>query len=229
MNTVRFGIYTGTIWVLVSLALIEFSISGGSHTAWVELDFRPLTCAVMLVVNALGHGGFFAPLVQFAEYGLPTDLPHVAGCLLLSFIDGFVSGFLIAIFYNLITIIRENSPARPALYFGIAAGIVLSISSALLALTVTEYGMCIVSFDFTIRPLWLFFTFAPIEAGHAYAVLKESYILFPANLTGALWWALWGVIDGFVWGTILAYAYLRLRIRVTDKVPDNKDCPLGKS
>lgn len=214
------------------MALIEFSITGGTHMAWVELDFRPLTCAVMLIANALGQGEFFAPLVRFAEHGLPTDLSHVSGCLLLSFADGFVSGFLIAILYNLITIIRENSPARPALYFGIAAGIALGISSGLLALTVTEYGVQTESFDFTIRPLWLFFTFAPIEAGRAYAVFavfRESYIYFPETRIGALWWALWGVIDGFVWGTILAYVYLRLRIRVTGKIPEKKDCPLGKS
>jgi len=217
------------IWVLVSLALIEFSISGGSHTAWVELDYRPLTCAVMLIANAVGQGEFFTPLVQFAEHGLPTDLLHVAGCLPLSFADGFVSGFLIAVFYNLIAIVRESSPVRKALYFGTAAGIVLGISSGLLALTVIDYVMGIESFDFTIRPLWLFFTFAPIEAGRAYEVLKESYIFFPANRTGALWWALWGIVDGFFWGTIIAYAYLKLRIRVTDNIPDKKDCPLGKS
>ncbi len=211
MNTLRFGIYAGAAWALVSLILIILSIAGGADASWVELDFRPLTWGTLLIADGLGFSSSFRQVALYAEYGLPIEPVLLAVSLLLAFADGFVSGFLIALLYNLISIIREGSKPLPALYFGIAAGIVLGICSGMLALVGIMYGFLITSFDFTVRPVWALFTLIPEPGSETYTALKDSYIYFPKQYAGALWWALWGFADGFIAGTVLAFIYTRTR------------------
>ena len=52
MNAIRFGIYAGVIWAIVSVVLIEISVMNGSEIAWVELDFRFLTGIVLIIIHA---------------------------------------------------------------------------------------------------------------------------------------------------------------------------------
>lgn len=211
MNTLRFGTYAGAAWALGSLMLIIFSIAGGSDASWVELDFRPLTWGTLLIANVLGLEYPFRQIALYAQYGFPIEPVLVAASLLLAFADGFVSGFLIALLYNLISIIREAGKPHPALYFGVAAGVMLGICSGLLALVGIEYGFLITSFDFTVRPVWALFTLVPDPGITAYTVLSDSYLYFPKSYIGALVWTGWGFTDGFIWGVVIAYIYLIAR------------------
>lgn len=212
MNTVRFGFYAGAVWALVSLILIIISLMNGDSTAWVELDFRPLTESVMLAASAFGGEPAFSRIILYAETGLPITPIHVALCVILAFGDGFASGFLIALLYNLISILREKSKPLPAMYFGVAAGIVLGISSGLLALTGIEYGINILSFDFTVRPVWgIFFALSGVVTAESLDTLRQSYTYFPGTYSGALAWAGWGFIDGFIGGLAISFIYIRLK------------------
>ncbi|MEQ9619811.1 MAG: hypothetical protein RIG61_11660 [Deltaproteobacteria bacterium] len=212
MNTLRFGLYAGAAWALVSLILVIISLMNGDTSAWVELDFRPLTESVMLVADAFGGESAFSRIILYAETGLPITPVHVALCAIIAFADGFASGFLIALLYNLISIIRENSKPLPAIYFGAATGVVLGISSGLLALTGIEYGLNIQSFDFTVRPVWgIFSALSGTAAAESLETLRRSYIYFPGSYPGALAWAGWGFIDGFIGGLLISFVYVKLK------------------
>lgn len=211
MNTIRFGIYAGAAWTLGSLILIIFSVVGGLDASWVELDLRPVTWGALLIADALGFEYPFTQVALYAQYGFSIEPVLVAVSLVLAFVDGFVSGFLIAILYNLISIIREEGKPHPALYFGISAGVVLGICSGLLALVGIRYGFEITSFDFTVRPIWALFTYVPDPGAAAYTVLSDSYLYFPKSYLGVLAWTGWGFVDGFIWGVVVAFIYLIVR------------------
>lgn len=220
MNTLRFGIYAGAAWALGSLILIIFSVVIGADASWVELDLRPLTWGALLVADALGLEYPFRQVALYAQYGFPVEPVLVAVSLALAFADGFVSGFLIAILYNLISIIREGGKPLPALYFGVASGVVLGICSGLLALAGIAYDFQITTFDFTVRPVWMLFTYVPDPGIAAYTALGDSYLYFPETYLGVLEWAGWGFVDGFIWGVVIAYIYLAAR-----KLFRKKDTP----
>lgn len=212
MNTIRFGFYAGALWALVSLLLVIISLINGDSAAWVELDFRPLTESVMLIASAVGAESVFSPIILYAETGLPITPLHVSLSAILAFADGFASGFLIALFYNLISIIREGSKPLPALYFGIATGVVLGISSGLLALTGIEYGLKITSFDFTVRPVWgIFSVMSATLTSESIEAIQRSYTYFPKTYSGAFVWTVWGFIDGLIGGLVISFIYFRLR------------------
>ena len=212
MKTVRFGFYAGAAWALVSFILIIISLMNGDSTAWVELDFRPLTEIVMLSGSAFDVESAFSRIILYAETGLPLTPLHITLCLILAFADGFASGFLIALIYNLISIIREKSKPRRTIYFGVAAGIVLGVSSGLLALTGIKYDINILYFDFTVRPVWgIFFALSGLPTNESIETLRQSYTYFPSTYSGALAWAGWGFIDGFIGGLAISFIYLRLR------------------
>jgi hypothetical protein len=212
MNTLRFGIYAGALWALVSLILIAASELIGYRFAWVELDFRMLSGALLLAAKALGSGDSVSGFAFYAETGLPVTPLHVISCAAVSFADGFASGVVIALIYNAITRGSSGSIFRKAVSFGIAAGIVLGISSGLLALTCTAYGVGIESFDFTVRPVWAaFHVWSRLGVPDFLLPLRDSYIYFPEDSTGALAWAAWGFIDGLVEGTVIAYLFFKVR------------------
>ncbi|MGH7850954.1 MAG: hypothetical protein ACREOP_11690 [Thermodesulfobacteriota bacterium] len=212
MKTLRFGIYAGALWALVSLVLIAASVLMAYRLAWVELDFRVLSGTLLLAADALGFGESLSGIAIYADTGLPVTPLHVTACAALSFADGFVSGVIIAIVYNALTGNRRISLIRKALSFGIAAGITLGIASGLLALTSMAYGLAIVSFDFTVRPVWVtFYILTKTGMPGVLYPLWDSYVYFPARYAGALAWAGWGFIDGLAEGAVIAYLYLRIR------------------
>lgn len=212
MKTLRFGIYAGALWALVSLTLIAGSLLVGYRMAWVELDFRTLTCAFLLSADAMGFASQVSGVAFFAETGLPITPLHVISCLAISFADGFTSGAIIALIYNMLAGWKGGSAVRKSLYFGIAAGIALGIASGLLALTRTAYGVGITSFEFTVRPVWVtFYLLSKTGMPGFLSALRDSYIYFPGDHAGALAWAAWGFIDGFIEGAVLAYLFLKVR------------------
>jgi hypothetical protein len=212
MKILRFSLYAGIIWALVSLVLITASILAGDRMAWVELDFRTLTCTVLLAANALGLAPHVSRVAFFAETGLPITPLHVVPCLALSFADGFTSGAIIALVYKLLTGGRDGSALAKALTFGVSAGIALGISSGLLAVTREAYGVGISSFEFTVRPVWvMFYLLSKSRIPWSLHALRDSYIYFPKGYTGALVWTAWGFIDGLIEGAVISYIYLRVR------------------
>lgn len=212
MKTLRFGIYAGALWALVSLVLISASMLMGYRMAWVELDFRTLTCAFLLAADAMGLAARVSGVAFFAETGLPVTPLHVVSCLLISFADGFASGVIIALLYNLLARGKTQGTSRKVLCFGIAAGIALGIASGLLALTRTAYGVGITSFEFTVRPVWvMFYLLSKTGMPGFLSALRDSYIYFPVDCAGALAWAAWGFIDGLIEGAVIAYLFLKVR------------------
>jgi hypothetical protein len=212
MKTLRFGIYAGIIWTLVSLMLIAASVIIGYRFAWVELDYRILSGTVLLAAKALGMGDAVSGLAFYAETGLPVTPVHVISCAALSFADGFTSGLVIALVYNSLGVGKGGSGVMKSVCFGIAAGAALGIASGLLALTCRAYGVGITSFDFTVRPVWVtFHVWSKLGIPDFLIPLWNSYMYFPKSFSGALAWALWGFIDGLVEGSVLAYVFLKLR------------------
>ncbi len=212
MNPVRFGLYAGILWTVVSLALVSASIIIGYRLAWVELDYRILSGTFLLNAKYLGMGGAVSGLAFYAETGLPETPLHVISCAALSFADGFTSGLLIAIIYNALAAGKSGTVLSKSLSFGIAAGITLGIASGLLALACMAYGVGIESFDFTVRPVWLtFHVWSRLGIPDFLVPLRDSYMYFPKTLSGALEWAGWGFIDGLIEGSVIAYLYLRIR------------------
>ena len=212
MKTLRFGIYAGGLWALVSVTLIAASVLMGYRLAWVELDFRILSGSLLLAADALGFGESVRSFAIYADTGLPVTPLHVTACAALSFVDGFTSGVIIALVYNMLTGRKEPGTARKAACFGIAAGITLGIASGLLALTCMVYGVGIVSFDFTVRPVWVtFYLLSKTGMPEILSPIRDSYMYFPGDYTGALAWAAWGFVDGLVGGAALAYLFLKFR------------------
>jgi hypothetical protein len=128
MKPLRFGIYAGALWALVSLILIIASVLIGYRFAWVELDFRILSGSFLLAADALGFGESLSGIAYYADTGLPVTPLHVTACAALSFADGFMSGVIIALVYNMLTGRKEQCAACKAAYFGIAAGVTLHAS-----------------------------------------------------------------------------------------------------
>ncbi len=212
MKTLRFGIYAGIIWALVSLILIAASVLAGLRLAWVELDFRILSGSFLLAAKALGFGDAVSGLASYADTGLPMTTLRVTACAALTFADGFTSGVIIALIYNLLAGGKGGSTLGKTLSFGIASGITLGIASGLLALASMAYGLNIVSFDFTVRPVWVtFYLLSKTGMPGFLFPLMNSYMYFPNGPAGALAWAAWGFIDGLVEGAVLAYLFLTFR------------------
>lgn len=212
MNPVRFGIYAGILWTIVSLVLVAASVIIGYRFAWVELDYRILSGTFLLAAKYLGMGDAVSGLAFYAETGLPETPVHIILCATLSFVDGFASGLLIAIIYNALAPGKGGTILGKSLSFCIAAGITLGIASGLLALTCMAYGVGIESFDFTVRPVWLtFHAWSRLGIPDFLTPLRDSYMYFPGDITGALGWAAWGFIDGLVEGAVIAYIYMKIR------------------
>ena len=212
MSTLKSGIYGGVIWAGVSLFLIVLSFAQGDYTSWVELDFRPLTGAALLAAEALGQSSLFQNLISYAQNGMPINPFNITVSALLSFADGFLSGFLIALLYNLIN--GNSTPGFSVLSFGLSFGIVFGICSGMLAAVSVVYAFNLETFDFGIKPLFLLFT--ELEEFFRDEFLfkaRESYIYFPKSFSGVFYWTLWGFLDGFSGGTACAYIYKVLRGR----------------
>lgn len=207
MRPLRFGIYAGIFWSLASLLLVVLSALGGSVTSWTELDFRPLTEIVLLAGDFLGYGGAFDTVIRYAEYGVPITLPSVAAALLTAGIDGFAAGVIAAIVYNAISAGRPLGAAGKALAFGVGLGVALGVSSFLLSAVAIEYDFDMTEFDFTIRPVWLALTALP----EALPSLRDSYLIFPENYSGAAAWGAWGFVDGFIGGFAGAYVVIKIK------------------
>ena len=208
MNAIRFGVYAGVIWAIVSVILIEVSVINGADIAWVELDFRFLTGIVLILIHAADMGASVSQLIHYAQFGMPINAINVIFAIVSGFIDGFVSGFFIVIYYNLISILFERRDLPTSLKFGVATGKVFGICSGLLGLVSMYYNFQITSFSFSIRPVFLAFMALPDSA---LGSLRESYLLFPHTYWGVIEWTLWGFVDGFIAGAILALIFLKIR------------------
>ena len=212
MNAIRFGIYAGILWAGASLLLIEISVLNGAPTAWVELDFRFLSGITLIVLHSFNMGENISTVISYAQLGMPINALNIIIVGITGFIDGFVSGFFIAIFYNFLSIISEGKKFPTTIKFGIATGIVLGICSGLLALISTLYNFEITSFDFSIRPVFLgLMTLSDIFETSAINAVSESYLIFPHAYRGVIEWTLWGFVDGFIGGAILSFLYLKTK------------------
>ena len=215
MKPLRFAIYAGTIWASGSLLLILVSLAEGSPTAWVELDLRPLTGIALLAGDLVGLGPRFGAIISYAEYGMPINPVNVVSALLLAFADGFASGYLLALIFNLFTgklsTVKNTSAGFSVLTFGLSAGIVFGLCSGILAMLSVAYGLDIETFDFSVRPLFMTFMLVPEPgAGGFVHTAKRSYMIFPHGYTGVIAWTVWGFIDGFIGGAAGAYIYKKL-------------------
>ena len=215
MKPLRFAIYAGAVWASGSLLLILVSMAEGSPTSWAELDLRPLTGIVLLAGELLGHGTSFGAIISYAENGMTINPVNVLSALLLAFADGFTSGFVLAVIYNLFTGGPVSDKVTRAgfsvLTFGASAGIVFGLCSGILALVSVAYGLDIETFDFSVRPLFMTFMLVPEpEAGAFVHTAKRSYMLFPHEYTGVIAWTIWGFLDGFIGGAAGAYIYKKL-------------------
>lgn len=208
MNAIRFGIYAGIIWTALSLILIEMSVLDGASSAWVELDFRFLTGLTLTILHWLDLGDSVYEIIQYAQFGLPISAVNVTIAAFLGFIDGFASGFFIAIYFNAISIIFERYDLPATLKFGVATGKVFGICSGLLGLVTMYYNFSIKSFDFSIRPIFLFFSAIPETS---LTSIKDSYMLFPHTYWGVVEWTLWGFVDGFIGGAAICFLLLYIR------------------
>jgi len=215
MNALRFAIYTGIIWALASVLLIELSVMEGAQTAWVELDFRFLSGIVLVILHSFGFEEALSQLIYYSQYGMPINAANVITAIITGFIDGYVSGFFIAIFYNFLSIISEGKNFPTTIKFGIATGIVLGICSGLLAWVSLLYGFEIESFGFAIRPMFLIFLglsdFSLLSDGSLLQSLSNSYLLFPDDGAGILKWSLWGFVDGSIGGLIVSFLFLSIK------------------
>jgi len=77
------------------------------------------------------------------------------------------------------------------------------------------YSFEITSFDFAIRPVFLIFSAVShipqnIDGSFLSAAI-ESYSMFPLNYGGVIEWTLWGFVDGFIGGTILAFIFISIK------------------
>ncbi len=208
MNAIRFGVYAGIIWALVSVVLIEISVINGSETAWVELDFRLLSGLVLIVLYGLDLSASASQIINISQYGMPVNALNSIAAIGSGFIDGFLSGFFIAIYYNLISIIFERRNLPASLKFGVATGTVFGFCSGLLGLVSMYYNFQVEAFSFSIRPVFVAFTALPESFLTA---LRESYLLFPHTYWGVIEWTLWGFVDGFIGGAVLCYVYLKIK------------------
>jgi len=215
MNAIKFGVYTGVIWAIASGLLIELSVINGSMTAWIELDFRFLSSIVFIILNYVGHKEGLSQLIYYSQYGMPINAVNVIIVIITGFIDGYVSGFFIAIFYNFLSIISEGKNFPKTIKFGIAVGIVLGICSGLLAWVSMLFSFEITSFGFAIRPMFLFFLglaeLSLVTAGSALLYISNSYLIFPYSTGGVFIWAMWGFVDGLIGGVIVSYLFLRAK------------------
>jgi hypothetical protein len=215
MNAIRFGIYTGILWAGASLLLIEVSILNGAPTAWVELDFRFLSVIILIILHAFDLGANLSAVISYSQFGIPITALNTIIALITGFIDGFLSGFFIAIFYNFLSIISEGRKFPATIKFGIATAIVLAICSGLLAIVSMLYNFEITSFGFAIRPVYLTFLGIPslvqIPEGSLLSSAMESYLMFPHGYGGVIGWTLWGFVDGFIGGTILAFIFMSIK------------------
>ncbi len=215
MNAIRFATYTGIIWALASVLLIEISVMEGAPTAWVELDFRFLSGITLVLLHSLDVGGSLSELIDYMQYGMPISAINVIIAIITGFIDGFASGFFIAIFYNFLSIISEGKNFPTTIKFGIATGIVLAICSALLALVSIQYNFEIESFGFAIRPMFLIFlgisNIIQIVDGSTLGAISESYLIFPISGRGVVEWGLWGFVDGLIGGILVAFLFTRIK------------------
>ncbi len=215
MNAIRFGIYTGILWAGASLLLIEVSILNGAPTAWVELDFRFLSGIILIILHAFDLGANLSAVISYSQFGMPITALNTIIALITGFIDGFLSGFFIAIFYNFLSIISEGRKFPTTIKFGIATAIVLAICSGLLAIVSMLYNFEITSFGFAIRPVYLTFlgisSLVQIPEGSLLSSAMESYLMFPHGYGGVIGWTLWGLVDGFIGGTILAFIFISIK------------------
>ena len=215
MNAIRFGIYTGILWAGASLLLIEVSILNGAPTAWVELDFRFLSGIILIILHAFDLGANLSAVISYSQFGMPITALNTIIALITGFIDGFLSGFFIAIFYNFLSNISEGRKFPSTIKFGIATAIVLAICSGLLAIVIMLYNFEITSFGFAIRPVYLTFlgisSLVQIPEGSLLSSAMESYLMFPHGYGGVIGWTLWGLVDGFIGGTILAFIFISIK------------------
>ncbi len=209
MNKLRFAAISGGLWAGLSLVLVLIAIVQGKSTGYVEVDFRPLTSLYLLITNPLESSRYIALVSQF---GFPITGLHTAISVITGFIDGFTSGYLIALFYNLLS--QENEPGmvQIALTFGISAGIVFALTSALLALVTIVYSFQVPGIEYNLRPLALVFKMLGVVPGvELLAPVLNSYALYPATASGVFMWALWGFIDGLIGGAVAACLYLWIK------------------
>jgi len=211
MRPIRFATYSGIVWACATLLLVVISMSQGDVFSWVELDFRPLTGTLLIASEALGLGSHFWQIISYAENGMPITPVNIILSTLLGFMDGFVSGALIALIYNFFQG-KKAAPGFSVLSFALSFGIVFGLCSGLIAIVSVEYALRLETFDFSIRPLFLIFT--QLEEFFRNEFLykaRESYLFFPKSYSGVFYWILWGFLDGFAGAAAGAFIYTKIK------------------
>jgi len=212
MHPLRFGIYAGVIWLLVSLSLVVLSILSGYHLSLVELDFRLFSSAVLIFAWISSLEIYFTKSIEYVQFGFPIKTINVLIASLLGFVDGFLSGFLIAQTYNMLVKRFGRFKSSNITYFGISAGIILGIASGLIAWISILYRFELDSFGYSLRPLSIIFSATSrIYGGELLPTIQNSYSYFPNDSVGVILWSFWGFLDGMIGGLILAVLFITIK------------------
>jgi len=194
ISALRLGLLIGVIWSLLSIALVGIAYFSHMKMALLELDFRLLTALFLSLAWILDLQAHFSSLIKVAEHGFPFTSQNILLSLSLGFVDGFADGVLI----------RVN-----VLNFSISTGIVFGLSSLLLALVTYLYDYGPELYGYNYRPLSLVLMLLErinVLEG-AGTLFRHSYSNFPECPSGILEWLGWGMVDGFIIGSIVAFLY----------------------
>ena len=195
MKPFSFALIVGRIWAVVSLSIVLIALFQGMNRAYVELDFRLFSGFVLLFGWIFDIKEFFSPFLSYAN-GYEINFINTFYAALIGFVDGFASGYLIAVIFNFVRKLTLNK----LFLFTLSCGVVFGLCSYLLALVNIIYDLGYDSFDFSIRPVYImqFLINSFVYSGLA----LDSYINFPHSYSGCISWLLWGFVDGFLGGVI---------------------------
>jgi len=209
ISALRLGLLIGVIWSLLSIALVGIAYFSHMKMALLELDFRLLTALFLSLAWILDLQAHFSSLIKVAEHGFPFTSQNILLSLSLGFVDGFADGVLIGWIYNLLQNLRKSTIRVNVLNFSISTGIVFGLSSLLLALVTYLYDYGPELYGYNYRPLSLVLMLLErinVLEG-AGTLFRHSYSNFPECPSGILEWLGWGMVDGFIIGSIVAFLY----------------------
>ena len=209
ISALRLGLLIGVIWSLLSIALVGIAYFSHMKMALLELDFRLLTALFLSLAWILDLQAHFSSLIKVAEHGFPFTSQNILLSLSLGFVDGFSDGVLIGWIYNCLQHYRKSINSFNVLNFGISTGIVFGLSCLLLALVTYLYDYGPELYGYNYRPLSLVLMLLErinVLEG-AGTLFRHSYSNFPECPSGILEWLGWGMVDGFIIGSIVAFLY----------------------
>jgi hypothetical protein len=207
ISVLKLGLLIGIFWSLLSIALVEIAYLYHMKMALLELDFRPVTTLFLSLAWVFDLQAHFSPLIRAAEHGFSFTLQNIFISSFLGFIDGFADGVLIAWIYNSLQHYRKSINSFNVLNFGSSTGIVFGLSCLLLALVTYLYDYGPERYGYNYRPLSLVLMLVErinLLDG-AGTLFRHSYSNFPECPSGILEWLGWGMVDGFIIGSIVAF------------------------